>query len=386
LAKHLSLKTHQTPLASASTEITLFATERAVVDLAVAIVIFAIADLDNCLDACTRSPFSALTSLSAFFAGADILSARSGGSALALAAFVDLAVAIVVFAVADLGLWFGGGAAFPLSSAAGLFAASTSSLTITREIFVDLAIAIVVFVVADLGAWGATGALHVLASTALVFAICLELGGASIAVARTPRTLVIDASAAFLLALGFFFESAARTCAKSARTLVIGAIAPEPSAVFFFFGSTARACTSAPCAFVIDTPTTKLCTIAGLLGCTTVARAKAASTISAHALASEVCAILILGGRADLGGSACPKAGLFVGPIPAKAKVDVIGVWVGTCVSRPRVGAAIRTPDLFVPDHVHDAQTTGHGVFVALGVGGKQPLDQRIRDVLLCKG
>jgi hypothetical protein len=182
---------------------------------------------------------------------------------------------------------------------------------------------------------------------------------------------VIDTSTAFLFALGFFFERTARPCAKSARTLVIGTIAPKTTTVFFFFGRTARPCTSTTRALVIDASTTKLRTIVGFLGGASIAGTKAPRTTAADALTSESCTILILGGRANFGGSARPKAGLFVGSVPTKTKVDVIGVWVGTCISRPCIGAAVRSPDLLVPDHVHNAQTTGHRVFVALGIRRK---------------
>jgi hypothetical protein len=183
LAKHLPFETHQTSLACGPTEITFFATKGAIVDLTVAIVVFAIADLGDRFNACAFYPCPAFTSLCSFFASADVAAAGTGSSALALTAFVDLSVAIVVFAIADLRLWLGSRTSPPFSCAARFLASPASCAACARKGLVDFSVTIVVFVVADLGAWGATNALHVFATTAFCCAIGLELGGASVAVA-----------------------------------------------------------------------------------------------------------------------------------------------------------------------------------------------------------
>jgi hypothetical protein len=71
-----------------------------------------------------------------------------------------------------------------------------------------------------------------------------------------------------------------------------------------------------------------------------------------------------------------PEGGFFVGSVPGKAEVYVVCVRIGTCVCRPGAGVSIRTPDLFVPDHIHNPKSPCHRVFVTLTVGCKQPVQE----------
>lgn len=112
-------------------------------------------------DVCTRFPdtkttFTRLTLWTLFVAALGTTTRiHAFGSAVATGRpFVHLAVAVVIFSVADLGLWLGGGACVPIATYAALLAFTTSGRTLARQTFVDLSIAVVVLTVANFGCWG----------------------------------------------------------------------------------------------------------------------------------------------------------------------------------------------------------------------------------------
>ncbi len=99
------------------------------------------------LDACS-------TSANAVPCGLDAVKHATsgvGGVAGASEVVVDLAVAIVVFVVADFGACGGGGASLPLAVLTGFCAFAALVGAGLGEVFVDFAVAVVVFVVADFG-------------------------------------------------------------------------------------------------------------------------------------------------------------------------------------------------------------------------------------------
>src|SRR4051794_38321258 len=52
--------------------------------------------------------------------------------------------------------------------------------------------------------------------------------------------------------------------------------------------------------------------------------------------------------------------------------MHVVGVRVVPVVRAPALVGGVRTPDLVIPDHVHDSHTAGEGELVALIVRGEQ--------------
>lgn len=196
---------------------------------------------------------------------------------------------------------------------------------------------------------------------------------------------MVDATATFLLAVSEFFGGAAGASAEAAAALVLGTVAAKLATIGDLLGSTAATRTKATVALVVDAGAAKLATIAGFFFGAAAAGAVAAVAIATDALAAKLGAIVRLCAAAYVVGTG-PEGGDFVGTVPAKAEVDVVGVGVGAGVRGPCVRAAVRAPDPPIPDHVHDAQTSCHGVFVALAIGGQQPLDQSVSDVLLGEG
>ena len=83
-----------------------------------------------------------------------------------------------------------------------------------------------------------------------------------------------------------------------------------------------------------------------------------------------------------------PPRRLLVGAGPAEAEVHVILVAVGdagAAVGLPAGTRVVGTPDLPVPDDVHDAEPASQRVLVALGIGGQQPVEQIVGDVALAE-
>ena len=68
-----------------------------------------------------------------------------------------------------------------------------------------------------------------------------------------------------------------------------------------------------------------------------------------------------------------PEAGGPGGAGQAEADVHVVGVRAGPLLGRPPGIGGPRAPDAVVVDDVHDAEAAGHGVLVAVLVGGQQP-------------
>jgi len=134
------------------------------VDLAVAIVVcvvaaklffggFAFTDASAPYTVCAGL-FASLARSDAFGAcGAAITRAFGLVVAFAIFVFVDLAVAIVVFAVANFGGRFRGGAFAPCAVGAVFESIAASGLASATDAFVDAAVAVVVFAIADFGGW-----------------------------------------------------------------------------------------------------------------------------------------------------------------------------------------------------------------------------------------
>ncbi len=144
-----------------------------------------IADTDTIFTSESGGAFA----LVAFLAALSVATDQSSGTKGVSAGFVvDLTVAVVVFAVADLVAGFGGAAIFPLAVFTDLFAFATGRATSAGDAVVDHAVAIVVFAVTGFGFGGRARA------TAPFSA--LTGGGAfsTRALARARRESVVDLS------------------------------------------------------------------------------------------------------------------------------------------------------------------------------------------------
>ncbi len=150
---------------------------------------------------------SSTTNLDLAFADTELLRAQRGGEVI-----IDLAVAIVVQAVANLGLRFRRRAVDPLAGAAGLGAFCTDTDAAATgaggDAVVDLSVAVVVGIVADFSRGFSCGALDPLAFFASLVAFTANGG------ALTRRDAVVDAAVAVVIYVvtrfrgGFLFAAA----------------------------------------------------------------------------------------------------------------------------------------------------------------------------------
>ena len=114
----------------------------AVIDLAVTVVIFAVTDFGFGFSRGAKHPFSGAT----FFS-----TVATGGRTRLCQTVVDGAVAVVIYVVTSFGLGLFSGTSLPLAVLAKLDTAFATGFTTAGEAIVDLAVAIVVFAVAILG-------------------------------------------------------------------------------------------------------------------------------------------------------------------------------------------------------------------------------------------
>lgn len=107
-----------------------------------------VADTDAIFAGETGGTFTFVAFLAALTVATDESSRAKGVSA---GFVVDLAIAVVVFAVTDLVAGFGGATIFPRSVFADLFAFTAARATCTGEAVVDHAVAVVIFAVTGFG-------------------------------------------------------------------------------------------------------------------------------------------------------------------------------------------------------------------------------------------
>tara|TARA_B100000609_G_scaffold193248_2_gene184357 strand:- start:38711 stop:39076 length:366 start_codon:yes stop_codon:yes gene_type:complete len=110
--------------------------------LTITVVIFAVTDLVVFFGGATLNPLSAFTGL---------LSGTTCGFTAAGKFIINLSVTVVIFSVTDLGLWLGNVTFAHLPILAGLGSTATDRLTGLRgDVFVCFAITVVIFTIADL--------------------------------------------------------------------------------------------------------------------------------------------------------------------------------------------------------------------------------------------
>src|SRR5690242_4583173 len=91
--------------------------------------------------------------------------------------------------------------------------------------------------------------------------------------------------------------------------------------------------------------------------------------------------VAVAGCPADVDDDLGPVGGLAGGTGLAEAEVHMVLVAVGDSgagVVAPSGRGCVGAPDVLVPDDVHDPEPASHRVLVAVGVGGEQPVEQRL--------
>ncbi len=234
-----------------------------VVDLAVAIVICVVAaKLFFCGFAFTdtSAPDAVCTGLLACFTRADAFcssgAAVAGASvfvvAFAVFVFVDLAVAVVVFAIADFGGGFGSRAFAPCAVGAIFKAIATGGFAGTADAFVDATVAVVVLAIAGFGLGEdlacASAPCAVGAALRSCFAIAFSCGSSGATVTGFGFTFFAKARTSFVyLSVAIVIELVS---AQLGAGLTCATIRPFSAATGF--GSTAASSTTGLCEIFVD--------------------------------------------------------------------------------------------------------------------------------------